>query len=140
MVFLALPIINQIKDSSRYGQDTHTDFCKILSRLRQPNKNFSIFTTWGEMNSHQISRAQLKKWARHAHLKFQKVLAGNPNPMHLEPSNFVQSGFLQRFITGENLVLISLTISEIFKIENFSSLKCPQLGIKQFLKIVFIPS
>ena len=35
--------------------------------------------------------------------------------------------------TGENLVLISLTISEIFKIETFSSSKSPQLGIKQVI-------
>ena len=82
------------------------------------------------MHSHQISRVWLKKWARHAHLKFQKLLAGNPNPSHQQPSNFVQSGFPQRLTTGENLVLISLTISEIYKIENFSSSKCPQLGIK----------
>ena len=133
-------MVNQVKDSSRYGQDTRTDFCLNLSQLRQPNKNLSIFTTSKEMISHQISRAQLKKWARHAHLKFQKVLAGNPNPRHLVPSNFVQSGFPQRLITGENLVLISLTISEIFKFENFSSSKSPQLGMKQFLKIIFIPS
>ena len=90
------------------------------------------------MHSHQISRVQLKKWTCHAHLKFQKLLAGNPNPKYLEPSNFVQSRFLQRLTTGENLVLISLTSSEIFKFEIFFFLKVPPTRYKITFQKVFL--
>ena len=58
----------------------------------------------------------------------------------LETSNFLQGGFLSRLTTGENLVLISQTTFEIFKIRDFFSSKCPPLGKKKFLKIIFFPS
>ena len=46
------------------------------------------------------------------------------------PSNLVQSGYLLRLTTGENLVLISQTIFEKLKFEHFS-LSIPSLvGIK----------
>ena len=48
------------------------------------------------------------------------ILTGDPNPTHLDPSFFVQSGFLLRLTTGENLVMISATTFEKFKIEYFS--------------------
>ena len=49
---------------------------------------------------------------------------------HLEPSYLVQSGYLLRLTTGENLVLISQTTFEKLKFEHFS-LSIPSLvGIK----------
>ena len=53
----------------------------------------------------------------------------------LETSNFLQGGFLSRLTTGENLVLISLTIFEKFKFDRFIFLKCHLEGMK-ILKII----
>ena len=60
-------------------------------------------------------------------------LAGNPNPKHLEPSYLVQSGYLLRLTTGENLMLIPQTTFEKLKFGHFSPL-IPSLVSK---KIVF---
>ena len=126
-----------MKDSSRYGQTTHTDFCYILSPLRQPFKNFSIFTTKREINFHQIWWLWLKKWVCQAHFEFQTFLVGNTNAIYLESLNFVLRGFLQRLTPGENLMLMFQTTFENFKIEHFYFSKYPQLCIEQFLKHVF---
>ena len=56
---------------------------------------------------------------------------------HLEPSYLVQSGYLLRLTTGENLVLISQTTFEKLKFEHFS-LSIPSLvGIKIVFKKVY---
>ena len=54
----------------------------------------------------------------------------------LETSNFLQGGFLSRLTTGENLVLISLTIFEKFKFDRFDFLKCHLEGM---ILSIFIP-
>ena len=90
------------------------------------------------MNSHQIWRVWLKKWACHALKKFQKSLAGNPNLRQLEPSNLVQSGYLLRLTTGENLVLISQTIFEKLEFENFVSSIQPQIDKKIVFEVLRI--
>ena len=60
---------------------------------------------------------------------------GLPRPLEVleafgGKSKFEAPRALKRLTIDENLVLISLTSFEIFKFENFSSSKCPQLGIK----------
>ena len=68
------------------------------------------------------------------------LLAGNPNFGHLEPSYLVQSGFLKILTVGKDLVLISQTISEKFKINRFvSSINFP-LGKKIVFENYFITS
>ena len=62
-------------------------------------------------------------------------LAGNPNPRHQGPSNLVQSGYLLRLTTGENLVLISLTTFEKFKFEDFFLLSVPHYVKNNFQKL-----
>ena len=66
----------------------------------------------------------------HAHRKFLMFLAGNPNFEHLWPWFSVQIGFLERLTTGENLVLISQSTFEKFKINRFVFSMCLQLGKK----------
>ena len=46
-------------------------------------------------------------------------MAGNSKPVHQETSNLVKIWILMSTLTGKNLVSISLTILEKFKIEDF---------------------
>ena len=108
--------------------------------MRYHYKNFSILTTHEKMDSDKIWRVWLKNWTCHAHLMFLTVLAGNPNFVHQKPSYLVQSGFPLSLTTGENLVVISQTISEKFKINRFvSSIYSPR-GNKIIFKNYFITS
>ena len=63
----------------------------------------------------RVSRVWLKNYVRHALLKFEIVLAGNPFWVKLGTPNLVESWKLMSTTTGENLVLISQTTFEKFK-------------------------
>ena len=67
-------------------------------------------------------------------------LAGNPNPRHQKPSKLVQSGYLMRLTTGENLVLISQTTFEKLKFEHFSFSIPSLVGQKTLFKNYFFTS
>ena len=60
---------------------------------------------------------------------------GNPNGWYLESLNEGQRGFLLKLTTGENLVSISLTTFEKFKIEDFVS-SFPHLVGKKILDVL----
>ena len=64
----------------------------------------------------RVSRVWLKNYVRHALLKFEIVLVGNPFWVKLGTSNLVESWKLMSTTTGKNLVLISQTTFEKFKI------------------------
>ena len=92
------------------------------------------------MTFHKVWIFWLEKWACHALGKFKIVLAGNPFWLHPKTSNLVKSCNLIRLTTGENLVVISQTISEKFKINRFvSSIYSPR-GNKIIFKNYFITS
>ena len=111
-ISIYLQLVDLAKDSSRYGRNTHTDFCQIGNHLRYHNKNFSIFTTKVESDSHQIWRVWLKKCARHAHFHFELPKGMAVFLSELCPSNLVESWKLMSTTTGENLVSISQTTFE----------------------------
>ena len=63
---------------------------------------------------------RLKNYARHALLKFEIVLAGNPFWVKLGTPNLVKSWKLIGTLTGDNLMLISQTTFELSKINQNS--------------------
>ena len=83
-------------------------------KLLEFSKNDSnmVCTSPKKQQISRVSRVWLKNYVRHALLKFEIVLAGNPFWVKLGTSNLVESWKLMSTTTGENLVLISQTFFE----------------------------